>query len=548
MKGNLFHSKYRILRTLGKTKFSETFVARDIQTMSRRKYVIKKFRPILGNSQAKEIKSLFIQESKILQRLDNHPQIPQLYESFMDGKDFYLVREWVKGITLEQHVQEYGVFSESEARQVLDSILQLLKYIHSHGMVYHQLKPSSILLRQENQLKQLGKKDHLPVPIYFGGVKDLENQQSQPGFSTTVIGGYKEYISPEQKRGESLYNNDLYSLGLTIIFLLTGKNPRALKSNSFNNKLLWREEAPKLTTNLGRVLERAISHVPRERFASAEGMLQALNSQPVVISEVVINKLSQDPLLTPEIKLPKEPLLTPEIKITSLLCAVSFSAMGIFYGLLNFDFNQFNLEAHEEKAKTTAKLDKSPQSFKESSPKTKSLKTVNHIPNLADNRSKNTARMDEMTESPKDSHLSAKPMKSVNQIPAFTVGDEVGKIFSTLGEPTMESKGYWGNSRAISYFNYAPDMYALGYLSDVNTSEIRQTEVTFVNSAKLKTIHQTVENLMSDDYVPEIEELINRVFYRNSPMQEFTSGDLAGIVQRNSQNGIYIGIWDYEFH
>lgn len=536
MKGSLAHSKYLILRTLGKSKFSETFLAKDIKGLSQRKYVIKKFRPILGSSQAQEIKRLFIQESEILQRLDNHPQIPRLYESFMDGKDFYLVREWIQGITLEQHIQQHGVLSESEARQVLESILRLLKYIHSHGMVYHRLKPSNILLRQKNWFKQLGKKSYLPVPIYFGGVKELENQQSQLSFTSTVIGGYKEYISPEQKRGESFYTNDLYSLGLTIIFLLTGKAPGALKSNTAKNKLLWREQAPKLTTNLGRVVNRAISFVPRERFTSADEMLRALDSQPVIISEAMISQL------------PRKPLFTPEIKVTSLLFAASFGTMGILFGLLSLDFSQFDLGKKEKKTKITAKIDTSPRSFRKSSPKPKSLKTINHIPNLANEKSKTSARMDEMTEKPEVASFSTKPMRTANQIPAFAVGDEVKDIISTLGKPTMESKGYWGNSRAFSYFNYAPDMYALGYLSDANTRKIRQTEVTFVSSAKLKTIHQTVENLMSDDYIPEIERLINQVFYGNIPMQEFTSGDLAGIVQRNSQNGIYIGIWDYEFH
>jgi len=328
MKGKLIKSKYRILRTLGKSKFSETFVAKDIQWISRRKYVIKKFRPILGNSQAEEIRRLFTHESKILQRLDNHSQIPRLYESFMDGEDFYLVREWVKGITLEQHVQQHGVLSESEARQVLDSILQVLKYIHGHGMVYHQLKPSSILLCQQDWWKRLIEKDHLPIPIYFGRVKELENQKSQTNLTNALIGGHREYISPEQRDGESFFASDLYSLGLTIIFLLTGKTPSALKLNSYN-KLLWREEIPSLTTNLGRVVDRAISYVPKDRFTSAEEMLKALNSRPVIISEEIAGQRS------------KELLITPEVKITSLLFALGFGVMGISFGLLNFDFDQF---------------------------------------------------------------------------------------------------------------------------------------------------------------------------------------------------------------
>lgn len=536
MKGNLVQSKYRILHTLGKSKFSETVIAKDRQKISRRKYVIKKFRPILGNSQAEEIRRLFTQESKILQRLDNHPQIPQLYESFMDGEDLYLVREWVQGITLEQHVQQYGVLSETEAKQILNSILEVLKYIHGHGIVYHQLKPSSILLRQQNWWKRLGKEDYLPVPIYFGGVKELENQKSQRNLSNAVIDGHKGYISPEQKQGESFYASDLYSLGLTIIFLLTGKTPTALNSNSFNNKLLWREEAPNLTTNLARVVDRAISYVPRDRFTSAEEMLQALNSQPILISEAITNQL------------PKEPLLTPEVKITSLLFAAGFGTMGIFFGLLNIDFDQFNLGDKEGKENTIAKINRTPHSFQESSSVNKLATTSKPTNVLDNNKSKRIARMDDMTEEPRDSNYIAKPMRTDNLVPAFAVGDTTEQMIETLGEPTMESPGYWGNSRAFSYFNYAPDMYALGYLSDRETDKIRQTEITFVESAKLGTIHQAVNDLMLDDYSPEIEYQINKVFSRSQIMQEFTSGNLSGVIQRNSLNGIYIGVWDKDFH
>jgi len=91
-------------------------------------------------------------------------------------------------------------------------------------------------------------------------------------------------------------------------------------------------------------------------------------------------------------------------------------------------------------------------------------------------------------------------------------------------------------------------MYDLGYLSDKETGKIRQTEITFVESTKLETIHRAVNDLMNDHYSQEIEYQINQVFSRNQEVQEFTSGDLAGVIQRNYLNGIYIGIWDQDFH
>ena len=499
MKGKLIQNKYFVLRTLGKDQFSETFLAKDRSKFSFRRYVIKKFRPILGNPYAEGMRLLFNQEATILKRLSGvNPQIPRLYECFMDGEDFYLVREWINGITLEQKVQSEGVICEAEAKQILDSILRVLKYIHSYNIVYRQLKPSSILLRKQNWLHQGKKQDYLPVPIYFGGVKELAKKPEKFYQESFALANQKEYISPEQEKGQSVYASDLYSLGLTIIYSLTGKTPAELNHSSFSNKLLWQHEAPNLKTNLARVIERAICPRTQDRFTSAEEMLQALHAQPVLITRSFDDRLT------------KKSSLTPEIKLVSLLFFLSLGIIGIIFGLSNFSLPQLLArDKLDDSSATTERMKTMSGGFKTSSP----IKLIDGL-----------------------------------NIPIFPVGTDRQKIFSFLGNPSIETQGYWENSKAFSYFDFAPNQVALGYLADEKTQKVRQTEMTFNDSVDLATIQQAVQELLLENYSPDVEHKINQVFFKTSAENQFESKNLAGIVQRNEDNGIYIGIWDKNFH
>ena len=108
MKGKLIQNKYSILRVLGQDVFRETFLAKDKNWFSRDRYVIERFRPILGNP-TEATRQLFDREASILKRLSGkNPQIPQLCEYFIDGENFYIVREWIDGLTLKQ-IQQQGL-------------------------------------------------------------------------------------------------------------------------------------------------------------------------------------------------------------------------------------------------------------------------------------------------------------------------------------------------------------------------------------------------------------------------------------------------------
>lgn len=493
MKGKLIQNKYCILQTLGQDILSETLLARDKNRFSRRRYIIKKFRPILGNAKAAQIRSLFYQEASVLKKLSGkNRQIPRIYEYFTEGEDFYLVREWIDGLTLKQKVQQQGTLSIAEVEQILDSVLSCLKYIHSHGIVYRQLKPSSIILRRS-------RRGFLPVPIYFGGVKELETKINQPLQRNLVLAHQQEYIPPEQEQGKSVYASDLYSLGLTAVYLLTGKNPAELPFDPQTQRLLWHEEIYDRRIHLIRVIDRAICPNISQRFSSAEAMLQALHSPLVSISQPVIDDC------------PRKSYWTPEIKIFLALSSFGVGVIGIAFLLLNIDFTFLANNNFEQSGETDKAIAQSSKS-------------------LENNSSSNKNSID------------------TSKILAAPIGTPRKRITDVLGNPTVESRGYWQNSKALLYNDVIPKKVALGYLTDIETTRIRQAEITFAGSVDLLSIQKAAKQLLQEQYSAEVEDQINQIYFKTSNSHEFELKDLKGVVQRNPQEHIYLSIWDQDFH
>jgi serine/threonine protein kinase len=506
------------------------------------RYVIKKFRPILGNPQAREIKRLFYREAKILKLLSGkNRQIPQLYEYSMDGEDFYLVREWIKGLTLEQKVQQQGKLAETEVKQILGSVLSVLKYIHNYGLVYRELSPSSIVLREGNWLDRANNQNCLPVPIYFGGVKELARETQRLNQRSLVLANQQEYVSPESEPGELAYDSDLYSLGLTAIYLLTGKTPAELDTSSDTNQLLWHQEAPHLTTNLVSVIDRAIcsyrsdsrgresssqfslaysNPARRHRFTSAEEMLQALFPRSVDISQSLITQ-------------PKsKSWLTPEVKIVSILFCLGLGVIGTALMILNFDFDGSTVKQSKIKPANEPELFPMRRQGATVSPSLSKQKTIDHKTSIVS----------------KSISADSSPPQAVLKIPAFRVGTPQAQVLSSLGKPTLESKGYWDHSRAFLYQDFVPEQVDLGYLSDVKSQTILQTEVSFAESVSDVEIKKTLQQLLMTDYSAQIEQKIELVVSKKSNKQEFAVSNLQGIIQRNPQNRVYVAVWQSGFH
>lgn len=270
----LLNNRYRVLQTLGSGGFGETFLAEDTQMPSLRRCVIKQLKPIANNPQIYQlVQERFGREAAVLEELGgNSDQIPSLYAYFQLDEQFYLVQEYVEGETLRAKIQQQGLFHESAVRDILISLLLILECVHNQRIIHRDIKPDNIILRH---------RDSKPILIDFGAVREIMGTviNSQGSTASSIIIGTPGYMSSEQASGRAVYSSDLYSLGMTAIYLLTGKQPQELEVNPINGELIWKQYALDISPIMIEIIDKAIRYHPRERFTSAREMLEALQSE-----------------------------------------------------------------------------------------------------------------------------------------------------------------------------------------------------------------------------------------------------------------------------
>lgn len=275
----LLCDRYQIIQPLGKGGFGATFLSKDLSLPGDPICVIKELRPSTTTPGVLEMaRKLFEREAKTLGKIGHHPQIPRLLGYFEWNKHFYLVQEYVSGSTLKQEVKKQGLFTEAQVKQFLTEILSVVDYIHSQGVIHRDIKPANIIRRSQD--------GHL-VLIDFGAVKDKVNQTTIAGGGTgetaftNISIGTSGFAPPEQMALRPVYASDIYALGVTCIFLLTGKSPSSLGYDQINGEILWRSEV-EVSDSFGELLEKMLEVSVRHRFQSAEELLKALNDDQKV--------------------------------------------------------------------------------------------------------------------------------------------------------------------------------------------------------------------------------------------------------------------------
>jgi serine/threonine protein kinase, bacterial len=269
---NLLNQRYQILNVLSHGGFGRTYLVQDTQMPSARRCVLKQLKPVNDSLQIRQmVQERFQREAAILEQLgEHHDQIPRLYAYFSEGEEFYLVEEWIEGETLTERVHQQGTLGEATVRSILSSVLPVIADIHAKQIVHRDIKPDNIILR---------KSDSKPVLIDFGAVKETMSTviNSQGNSTHSIVVGTPGYMPSEQLAGRPMFSSDLYSLGLTAIYLLTGRHPQQLDNDPLTGNILWRKYVPNISDEFAAVLDKAIQLNASYRFATAAEMLSALN-------------------------------------------------------------------------------------------------------------------------------------------------------------------------------------------------------------------------------------------------------------------------------
>ena len=243
--------RYRAQKLLGQGGFGKTFRAVDEYQSHKPLCAIKQFIFSHDNPKIRQTAlDLFYEEAKHLEKLGNHAQIPELFAYFDIKGQPYLVQQFIDGCDLQQEVTIDGVFSQHQIHELLRSLLPVLDFLHhqSPPIIHRDIKPANIIRRQ---------RDRELVLVDFGAAKQAT--QTMLAKTGTVIGS-PEYVSPEQVRGKPTFASDIYSLGVTCIYLLTQVSPFDLFDLS-QDAWVWRDylvDNP-VDDRLGQILDKMIA-------------------------------------------------------------------------------------------------------------------------------------------------------------------------------------------------------------------------------------------------------------------------------------------------
>ena len=278
--GKILSDRYRIIQELSKDTFSRTYLAEDLGQAGSPQCQIERLQPqydseVLGAQSWRKVLQAFVDQGTILKQISQHPQIPQLWAFFEIDREFFLVRELIQGISLEQKIAE-SLINESEAISWLQEILEILDFIHKAGVAHLNIQPSS-LIQHQNGTKFL---------TNFAGIKNsiLFDNQSHNTVSNQA------FTPQEQQDGKPNFTTDIYALGKIIIYGLTGDiteiiQAESLQSENTNETSNSRYvSVAKISPQLADVLNKMVGDRPEKRYQSAAEVLTELDFNQNVVT------------------------------------------------------------------------------------------------------------------------------------------------------------------------------------------------------------------------------------------------------------------------
>jgi serine/threonine protein kinase len=268
------NGKYRLLERLGSGGMANVFLCEHL--FLRRRVAIKLL-PVERSRDGVAIER-FYREARAVASLD-HPNIVRAHDIDHDGEIHYIVMEYVEGRSLHAIVSQRGPLSIERTAHYIAQAAEALQHAHEAGLIHRDIKPGNLLLDKSGTIKVLD----MGLARFFHDSTDNLTQRHE----SKVVLGTADYLSPEQAIDSHAVDirSDIYSLGITFYFLLTGKAPCG--EGTIAEKLLWhqmrsarpiQELRPEIPPELAAVLAKMMARSPDERYQQPLEVVEALRA------------------------------------------------------------------------------------------------------------------------------------------------------------------------------------------------------------------------------------------------------------------------------
>lgn len=257
--GELIDGRYKILRKLGEGGMSVVYLA--VNEKVNKHWAIKEVKKE-GVENFETVHQRLLTEADILKRL-HHPNLPDIVDIIENEETFLLVMDYIEGRQLESIVQEYGPQNEETVVNWGKQLCDVLSYLHSQNppIIYRDMKPANVMVQKDGKV----------VLIDFGTAREFKESQAED----TLCLGTCGYAAPEQYegQGQSDIRTDIYCLGVTLYYLLTGHNP-ICKPYEIYPIRYWNTN---LSSGLEMIILKCTRKNPSKRYQSCEELQQELS-------------------------------------------------------------------------------------------------------------------------------------------------------------------------------------------------------------------------------------------------------------------------------
>lgn len=252
--GALIDGKYEILKEIGRGGMSIVYLARDNRL--NKQWAIKEIRK-KGNSKSDEvIINSLLAEADLMKRLD-HPVLPRIVDIVSSSVTIYIIMDYIEGRSLDVILKEQGARDEEDVISWSRQLAEALMYLHSQNppIIYRDMKPSNIMLKPDGIVKI----------IDFG----IAGEYRENALADTTVLGTRGYAPPEQYAGRTDKRSDIFSLGMTMYSLITGRDP--VKGDIY---VPVRQIDKGLSEGIELIIDKCVQPDVNDRYQSCEELLK----------------------------------------------------------------------------------------------------------------------------------------------------------------------------------------------------------------------------------------------------------------------------------
>ncbi len=259
--GEIIDGKYEILREVGRGGMSVVYLAMDRRL--NKQWAVKEFRKDKDDANKQIALKALLDEANLMKKLD-HPTLPRIVDIIDDHQTVYVVMDYIEGESLNKVLDAYGAQPQDAVIEWAKQLSEVLDYLHTQNppVIYRDMKPANIMLKPDGTVRL----------IDFGIAR--EYKEGKEGDTEAI--GTRGYAAPEQfgGRGQTDARTDIYSLGVTLYHLVTGKNPAEPPYEIYP----IRKWNPSLSSGLEWLIQKCTQLNPGDRYQSCAEVTYVLEN------------------------------------------------------------------------------------------------------------------------------------------------------------------------------------------------------------------------------------------------------------------------------